>query len=209
MKKINESLSKEYLPLLICRDDLEDIASHLGAAQNVKYESEGFEYDSITELVKNSRSEFPKSISIKTNNPYTTIELDYWRATLYVDSRDLTAIGLFHQLDTILTRCRRFGSWFYSYYFIWLLNLIIWFTPGTILRGYSEVKTSIETILIGWISFVVYIRLRKQCLISLVSRRENKNFWLRNKDQLVVAILATIVGAILGVVGTHLVSHFK
>jgi hypothetical protein len=206
MRRVDEPISKEYLPLRLFLDDLQEIENILkGPAQSVSIKVRGFEFDSIDEFSKNSGHRKITDLQITCSTPYVSLEFTRFSARLYVGSSDDTAAGLFHKLDQLLTQSR-IPFWFlHSYYFVWVLNILL--PLNTAVVSNEPTSTSVSLVAGAWIFRVLYVRLRRHSTVILSNRNERSTFLSRKKDDLILALISGIIGALLGIAGTLIVNQ--
>jgi hypothetical protein len=95
----------------------------------------------------------------------------------------------------------------YSYYFLALMATLIPITLN--INAFPLLfKLFIILVYLVWIIQVSYIRLARYSSIYLIKREHVSNFFTRKKDDLILALIAAIIGATLGVVGTILSSKY-
>src|ERR1700674_1223135 len=217
MKKIDQPLSRNYPPIVVKVDDLEDLERVLSANGNkVKITCDDYLFESVAELAEHLKGTRIRKVEIRLSEPFVVIELNRLSAHLYVDSSNIPSSGLFFQLDQILSRCRRRASWAYSAksflaanVVLWVVNVAIWFLPRSVrFTTYDFVALSLVfgLIVVGttWIGF---IRTRRCSTVYIVRRREERSFFQRNRDQLAVALFSALIGALLGGTATYVVNN--
>jgi hypothetical protein len=72
----------------------------------------------------------------------------------------------------------------------------------------SQAATALHAASLMWLVWVLFVRLRRHSTILLAPRSGFNGFWLRKKDDLIVAAVSSVLGAILGVAGTLLSIHY-
>lgn len=213
MEKLKKNISKEYLPVKIYIDDLEKVVAVLDD-NSIKYsiETDFYKYDSLAELVNSSTDRNTKNLKIQTANPYMTIEFHKMWAKVYVSVDDMLTTGLFHKIDEIINQSRRLIPFFYSYYFVWLVNILLPIESALINRDGKLFPEYFDTTLyilwILWLARATYIRLVKHSSIQLIKKEHVSSFFQRKRDDLILALLSALVGAILGVIGTIFTTKF-
>lgn len=198
MEKINKSLSKVFLPLVVYREDLEKLVDVLSATGNdVKINVDDYSYESISELIEHRGLQQYNSMEIQSRNPYCNIKLCPLSAELYVSGDDsCSSSGVFYQLDKILMSCLRKPSFAYSYYTIWAINIgfpVGWSFFESVINN-NFLLDIFYFIPFVWVFYVLFIRLKKHSTITLVKQSEASNFFKRNKDQILLLIFGTIFG---------------
>ncbi|MFY7735078.1 MAG: hypothetical protein ACOVSR_16495 [Bacteroidia bacterium] len=212
MKKINQSISRKYLPVKIYLDDLDQIVT-LFNENNIKYslETDNYKYESLEELIISNKEKEIKSLKIKTDEPYITIEFTKLWTQIYFSSDEPFVTGLFHKINSIINNTKRLFPFFYSYYFVWTMNIFLLLIniinkDGRLFPEYID--TSIFILYFLWLPRVLYIRLVKHSSIQLLKKEHVSNFFHRKRDDLILALVSGLFGAILGVLATILTTKF-
>jgi ABC-type Fe3+ transport system permease subunit len=60
-----------------------------------------------------------------------------------------------------------------------------------------------------WIIWISYTRLNRHTVITLTYRHSEKSFFQRKRDDLILAFISALIGAILGVAGALIVNHYQ
>jgi hypothetical protein len=213
MKRKPEALSKVYMPLILWREDLEDLLSVIarrnGAVEIVKGD---YIFETLDELAAHAGSRDETNLAISSSKPYSQIELRPWQARVFVAADDATS-GIFYEIDKVLTSCQRRIPFLYSY---WTVNTITtavillsffagWSVSHAGMPGYFSL---IPLLLLGWTVWVLFVRLKRNSVIRLERRVDRKSFFRRKKDELALIIISALTGAGLGVAGTMLAGYF-
>ncbi len=213
MKRIDKSISKNYFPVRLQLDDLEELERTLleKGSGKVALQVGDYSFDSVADLESNRTGEIFHDVEIKKTDPYFSIELKRLWARVYVGSSEPESAGIFYNLNQLLERRQRSLGFLYSYYFIWILNAILLLSnlltakkliPLAVANGLSVFGLT----LVIWI---LWVRLWHYSTIVAKHKRDVTGFFARNRDSLIVAIVAAIIGALLGVVGTLLISKYS
>ena len=108
MERITPPLSAYYHHLKLYLDDLEEIESILKDARGLNFQSGGYKFDNLAELVTQCQDQRLRSIRISSFDPYVGIDLDRSYNRLYCDTSDpTTGSGIFHRLHEVLKRASR------------------------------------------------------------------------------------------------------
>jgi hypothetical protein len=213
-KKLDRALSKDYPPLIVYRDDLEEIEQEIKDARAPE-DNEGLSkflppyavecgessYDSVAELPQDSRV---REVKIEGWRPRVSVELGRGVAKLYVGSSGNESAGLFHKLDVIMTRCRRTVFRWTSIYVFGAAMLIGVLSYA--LRGPAQiVAVSIQLLLLAYGTLMSCFDIWRHSNIVLHGRRGALGFFQRKGDDLRLSFVSAVVGAILGVAGTLIV----
>jgi hypothetical protein len=195
-----------FMPLVLWRDDLDRIVAILGKnGGNVELVASENSFETVAEMVDHFGVIHPlSSLQIKGRNPFASIDLDRIQARLYVTAEN--GSGVFFELSNVLAARQRRWPFLYSYPFLWILILLnLWpnLTKAVFgWAGYMAVASS--AVVLAWAGWIGFIRLRHHAVVRLARRVEAQSFWQRNKDPLIVAVVAAVVGALLGIAGTKL-----
>src|SRR5437870_2543030 len=127
MKRIDKSISKNYFPLILRLDDLEEIEGILleKGSTEVSLQVGDYRFDSVADLESNRKGDVFHDIEIKKIDPYLSVELKGLWARVYVGSSEPESAGVFYNIDQLLERRQRSLGFVYSYYFVWILNAIL------------------------------------------------------------------------------------
>ncbi len=207
MKKIDQSISKNYLPLRLDLDDLHAIEEVLKeATKEYQIDCGDFQFDSVDELAGKLKDATLRELEIKSLSPYLRIELTKLFASVYVGSNEIDSAGLFHKVDSILRKARIPLFFLYSYYSVWSLNIFI------ILLEFIHRSPVLDWLFWGMLLGVLrvgYVRLTRHSSVIVASTRLAGSFFRRKKDDLLLAVISGLVGALLGIAGTILVNYLK
>lgn len=203
MKRINKPLSKEYLPVRIFLDELEQIEELLSIDKSgYKIEFENIEFMNVEELRKKYENKSITNLKITSITPYVNIELNKLWARLYVGSDNNSEAGLFYKLNNIVSASTRKPSFLYSYYTQWS-GYIGFMILKLLSQGIAyQIFSILNYLVLAWALWVIYIRLSKHSEIILSKRHDIKSFLARTKDQIVVGLFTGAICTALGVLGT-------
>lgn len=208
-KKVKVHYQKFRMPHLF-REDLEDIEKIIKDELNpleYKLESEEFEYQGINEIPADNDA--VSIFHIQTYSPYITIDFGGDGARIYGGEDDLKTIGALKKITEIISRREKKTLWFIS-------------RPSPIypsLAGISVAAVIISTMKKSmWILPSIFVSLFFIVLVVLSFRMENytfstiefvykrkkSNFFLRNKDQIIIVIMTAILTFLLTLLGQNL-----
>ncbi len=195
---MNKTLSKNYLTARLFLDDLKSIEELIGNNQSYKIEAGDYEFKDVEELKNKHSNQKLNNVKISAHNPYITIEFHKMWVKLYCGSDDTGSAGLFYKLDSIISSSSRRFSFIYSYYSIWIVNIAIFLIPkSSLIYSNKLIFNSLTPIFVLWIAWVSYIRLLCSGEVILSGKGDVKNFFERNRDQIIVGIITGIVVAII------------
>ena len=199
MKRIDESPYVELRQINVYRDDLvyiEDVLKEL-KAKKITIQLGEFEYDSVDEIPVSEK--MSHKIRIATSQPYVNVTLDRYYANISSLDNTLEIQGAIKKISERLNkRVRRFrhyftvvgvslGTFVFAIAFVALLADKI---PDQF-KNVAALAVIPSMILVGILSI---IRFRHYSTIHFEAQRGN--FFTRNKDQIIVAVISALVGVI-------------
>lgn len=125
MQRINQPLQKEYSPIKLYVEELFRIEEILeSAGGKLKIKTKEHEFDNIQELFNLQKDREINHIDLSIYNPYISVDLGKNSVRLYANSDDVTSMGIFAQLDKVLSSLRRKPSLFIPLILLGLLTLL-------------------------------------------------------------------------------------
>jgi hypothetical protein len=205
MEKIDKSQMKDYGPLVMWTNDLEELFSELSNRSKFEFIADDVKFDSVEELNKVSKGRNPSKVKFSASDPDLTVELYPHWARLYVSSSELLASGLFLKIDLILSRCEKKPKFFYQYVWafggVFVLQNLFMLPP---LKPYTNLYLCVVALSLLWLFYVIFIKGWRFSIIRPMHREERPSFFRRNFDAIVVAIISGVFGALVGVVATKM-----
>lgn len=207
MERLDTPITRSYLPIVLYLDDLtEIIRAFPDPDPRIEISTVEYRFESIDELRDKHPSERLVTLSIKCSDPYVTLELSRFDATLYVGSSQAAPAGVFWKIDAVLRRAQRRFAWIYS----WPGSIGIWVLFGLAFmpafRFHVAAGLAVVALWACWgiWSFRVTLRFHSLVILRPKTSKGMRGFIARNKDQLLVAVIAALLGLIAGVIGTLL-----
>lgn len=203
MKRIDQSILSFYSPLILFLDDLTEILQIFkDADKSPEISTKEYLYDSIEEMQEKNKSGRLTCLNIRTHTPYISLDLTPYHAYLQSLSSRVEAAGLFLNIDKVLRRRQRSASWLFSFGGRCFLAILLGVMVPILFR--KGIIVGLISILVcgGSIVWTSWIKAKCHSLIILRPKSGFSGFVQRNKDQLIVGIVTTILGAILGVIVT-------
>lgn len=206
MKRIRRPISKELQLVKLYLDDLQQIYEVLKEkGKNIKIIAEDYEIEDVNELSKLGIKKL-HNLSIKCSDPYITIELDTMWARIYFSEDTTYNRGILSEIEDVIRKrsnilSRSLASW---WGYACTLVLFSCFSVSTIVNMKNDI-----TMIFGWISLALLLlsiialitsfryKLMRYSTIMLYAKKEESSFWRRNKDQILVAIIAAIAGSVI------------
>ena len=211
MERINPSLAKNYLPLKLYINDLFDIERVVKEySETISIETDQILFSSIEELSNELKNQRVPKLIIRTLSPYMYIDFSRLWARIYVSSNDENSFGLFVKLNEFLLRKRRQIWFLYSYYVTWSIILLQWLFYFIIPKSFSTgIGNYIAVSFSLWVMWALFIRMRRHSLVLITKNSGFGSLWIRKKDNIILSIVAAIIGAILGIAGTLLINYLS
>jgi len=210
MERISPSLRKDYPPLKLYLEDLEEIAYILGETSKAEFKTRDYKFTNLEELAAKYRGQRLKDLEIKIREPYVHIALGKHFNYCYVHENSLTGAGIFYRIDQVLIGRSRslISGFFLSFdtlpYFGFCLALMIG-AAALILKRKENLNWPLFMSIISGASGLMVCSIWGMHVLSslnsviLVKRKhEEQSFVTRNRDQLIIALFSAIVGAAVG-----------
>jgi hypothetical protein len=207
--KRSPSLTKSYGPIVIWADQAEEILEALKVCQRARLVADDVEYDSIDEFVKESKGNRPKNFAISSEKPYVDVEFGFFgaklKASAYRDEDELPAHGLFQKIDAILTPFQRRPLFLFKFrYTVLLLAVMSGMTYMQLPERVMKLDNLAIPFVLAWLLYLNFISMAGSAVVYPVRKIDAHGFFRRNKDQLYLALISAIAGAVLGVAATKL-----
>ncbi len=216
MKKKTESYYSDRIKGFVAfRNDIEEVLNILtDNGLSITFQDDKHYYDNIDEIIRNVGNS-PKTIIIEARNKDTfeSVRLNFDKNELLINcigSEQMYSLGFRlknYFSKTIPWHYKVFNPWIFYFTTIPLIfTITLAFDKATneLTRPWILVLFAISS-LFGL--FSCFLR-KKAYGIKLVRIHEH-GFWKRNKDNLIVTLISTLIGVALGVIGTLLVEYFK
>ena len=210
MKKIKKPITKELPLFKLYLDDLESIYDIL--KQNAKdivirvdTGSEEYQSEDIKQL-KELETKRIHDLSIECRDPYIRIGFYPSFAEINFGEDSTYNRGILSEIEDIISKRKvSLGRFLASNWTAGLSGALIGisiFGIPIILRKEQEMSyvwLCLALLLIGILLAISSYRfaLKSHSTIVLIERKEEISFWRRNKDQIVVAIIAAIIGSLI------------
>jgi len=202
MKKEKRGFRQIFKMPHLFREDLEAIENILKDLSPEKYrlETGDAEYNIIEEVKENIRI---TDLSFHTYNPYIYLNFGESGSYIYTDSDSLEVLGAIKKIADIISRRERKFLWYMVrlaplllVIFAPLLTLLILLREEGI--NISNVFLIFVAISLGlWPVVAYYIGFNRFSIVEFVYKKDRVNFFIRNKDQLLLIIIGTIIGSLI------------
>lgn len=196
MKKREQSLSKDFKPMTIYYDDIEELY-HIFKEhpEEVKIEADEFELDNIEEILKIKKDYFT-NLKIYAHKPYVSLDFSNNSIRLFISDDTPLQRGLYEKLNTILqTKERIFLSKFIYFIDYMLLPIIFGFS---FLIDNIIFRTIIQVVSAVWWIFGFIYNFKLTSKIIPFRKLEIPNYFQRNKDNIINGLFLSLVSGIIG-----------
>ena len=146
-KKNEKSFSKSYGPVVIWKDDLEQIVEALGG--DVAISNDDYTFNSIDDAAQNFLQKPQFTLNLDgCSPPYAEVDFRPTSTKVRVTG-GANSTSIYHELDEILTRCQRRASFLYS---MWippvavLTSAAMWIVPTELLPLWAIVPLTVFTV---------------------------------------------------------------
>ena len=205
MKKITgQSKGNYFCSVNLYRDDLEKIIDFLSeVSDRVEISDNNYTYDSIDELL-DQRGVKPKMISISSYSPFVSIDLKPHSVWLYCCDSEKDSLYAYDRIEEILKKRRLFLSRIFSpavgIFFFSILLILMIFVPTDLVKTWLPnfwSRLSLVALLFGIPSLSFFLKNGAFSSVVLLRSYEQKNFFIRQKDDLIKIIVGAVLGALL------------
>jgi hypothetical protein len=202
MKRIKKSISIEIPPVRLFLEELKAIEKvYKEHFETYKIKTEDFELDSLDELRDIEKAEL-KNLSFESSNPYIRVAFSPRNATIFSFEDSVNSTGIVTKLKNIsdkgITPLRYLSSaWCWVPFNVLFLIFVLLFPPKEYTVAFGIGLASFTGMAIVWILWSYRFATKKHSLIFLTSRRSQRNFFLRNKDQILLSVFSVVIGALI------------
>lgn len=203
MKKKKQIFDKDFKMPNIFRDDLENIEDVIKQElkpQEYKLESESFEYTGMSEI-KNELKQIGQ-FRIQSYSPDMFIEFTPKKAFIHADDDSVNTIGSIKKIMDIIEKRERKFLWYYSNIGVLLMLPTMTLSILSLISLHLTDKIYEIVILLSSIIWVVtglYIAEYQFSRINFIHKENETDFFHRNKDQIVLILFGSIIGAVITV----------
>jgi hypothetical protein len=202
--KIEQKYSAKYVPTVLWWEDVTEIFETLQAnAKAVELETAKYKFTTL-DIAKEHFGTSPQyDVKFSSSSPYVNLE----PGSLYVGGGP-SAAQIFMEIDSVLKRRQRRPRWIYG---SWLiipsigLGLVTYGIAGDTAK-YTVLTVQVIFTLLYMYS--VYVGLRRAMVVHPQKRSEVPGFFGRNKDQVLMYVVTTVLGGLLTFAGIQLKEHF-
>jgi hypothetical protein len=197
-----QSHSEHLSPVLLYRDDIERIIELLSEiSPRIELSNHDHKFNDVKEWAEVKKA-YHTDIQMGARGPYISLDMNERSVFLYIAEDTAQSRGVFEKIKRLLADRkppghRLLNPWMPAIAFSVCLWALL-FLASSITRW--AILGAISTLLVGAIGWWVLawrFRFKKYSVIIPKYRIEAPNFWNRNSDKIVVAIIAAVLGSLL------------
>lgn len=202
MKKKERSIIQVLKPVKLYYNDLVELVNILKEVNpDIRIETDSYTLDNIEELL-GMDDELITVLKMSINDPYFSIDFEPDYASIYASDDTFILRGLFEKVKKILMDKRR--KLFFLYQNSFFPGLMTGLSMLPLAAGIEE--NNIYLIISGFILLITSIifwkkthtiRFSKYSMIYLSKSIEFPSFWKRRKDDIFLAVISAVIGALL------------
>ena len=198
MKKKIQTYSQNFKMPCLFREDLENIEEIIKKELNpgeYKLDLGSFEYQEVKEILENIDP--INELHIQTSSPCISIDFTKFSSRIYVGDDDIKTVGAVKKITDIILKKERRWLWRFSKSAEWLPPLLF-FSIIQLLAWDSARASSWFIIVIILILLVIWwiigyqSSLKKFSIIEFGYKKNKSNFFIKNKDTIIVNIIVAL-----------------
>ncbi len=213
MKRINKSLSVKFSLPKIYLDDLEELERIIKSISPKEYvvETDEYQFDSLKELLSSVKS--PEGVILKTARPYLNLEFGKNKARLYIYDDSAISAGTINRIKEVIKKKERVLLDFLTnnplvYLVFALLSFANWIPIGIGKPVPLWLTTSNFIVIIVLFLFLAG-SFRGYRTVIFLYRKDDKSFWGRNKDQILIELIKWALPIVLVSVLSYVLGKFN
>jgi len=196
MEKIRDSIQKKLPPLRLFFDDVRELHGFIcSIAENVTLEAEDYRLTSPEELKKLNVRQI-HNFTIRAERPYIRVQLTNASATIYLGNADINAEGIAVRIEEILHKGKA-KVYFLPVGFLsgMIISIPLWI--GIFMKSITIAGIGLALPLAYFILMQIDLKFRFEQYSTILSleRNEETSFWNRNKDQITLLVIGSILGS--------------
>lgn len=203
-KRVEKSHHRKYTPIVLWWEDVTAIFEILSAdCDKVEISTTEYVFGTL-EAAKEHFGDTPQyEMKITSSQPWAVVEAE----RLMVGASEKAA-RIFMQVDTILSRRQRRFGWLYGnvgFFIVVMLGAVATVWPDGVLKlALFGVQGFFLLVYIP----AAFISIKRQLVVYPWRRDQKRGFFGRNRDQLIMYILTTILGGVLTIGGLQIKERY-
>jgi hypothetical protein len=211
MQRTSISTLQKLPSVVLYREDIEELVGILQSqCKTITLAIPGYRFDNISELLTSAHGPLHE-LKIEAHDPYVTLEFLRFEAQLYISDNDVVNVGLATKIRAVLDGCRRAvqpSPFMYGSSAALVCSLGI----GAVNAIMAQNVLGAGASTLGGLLSVLFARrlwttgANRYSIIYLTLRSQRSSFFQRKKDDLALAAISALLGAVLGALGTWLLA---
>ncbi len=207
MERKIQTHGEQLKQVLLYREDIEQIVELLReVSPNVELSTDEHKFSDVKEWADMKRDYFT-NMQVATRDPYVSLDLSKSSVWLYIAEDTPQSRGAFEKIKRFLMDRKPPGQWLLNFWMpslvlnvsILLFNLALW---GKIpLWGKNGIFLTVTGLFmlgcVWWWWLAFRAQTRKYSIVVPKYRLDAPDFWKRNADKIVIAVISAIVGGLL------------
>jgi hypothetical protein len=180
--------------------EIEEILTRDG--QEFRLLTDKYEYNDVAAMINSEPTIVPK-LEMKVRNPYISVNISSDTLSMYVADHDDKSHRLAKEIDDILaTKKRRFGflynMWAWLFFIPGLGGLLIGSSLSSIVNNHHFIDWRAQLVLSLMLATysTFYLTMGRDKNKIVLESRGARSFLKRNRDQLLIALIAALLGAL-------------
>lgn len=193
--KRNKSYHVSYWPVVLWREDLDEIVEGLGG--NVKITSGDYEFESLDDAAGHFGVRPQSRLTIWASSPTTDVNFTSTSSQLFIYASDESA-ARFETLNSILRRCERRLGFMYGIGGPMLTAALLLFGPVVVdgmPPAMRETASFLGFPIAIWMLIAVWMQTKRHSVIHFQRRSQSLPFMSRNRDAIALALISAAIGA--------------
>jgi hypothetical protein len=200
MERNIQSHGEHLGQVLLYREDIEHIVGLLKeVSANVELSNREHKFKDVEEWASLKREYFT-NMTLAGHNPYVSLDMKENSVWLYIAEDTAQSRGAFEKIGQLLKNRKRPGHWLlYPWMAPIVLNVCCFAFYVGVWHKYWTFACISATLVLGcngWLWLMWRSRMHRYCVIIPKYRVDAPNFWRRNEDRIIIAIISVAVGSL-------------
>lgn len=203
MKRTPQSLTRYFGPVILYRDDIEQIIKVMkSVTEKVEISGEGYTFETEQEWVDLKFDQLTSFQVRSSGKSYLSFVLSKSDVYLFLGDDLPEGRGAFEQIKTIVRHCGRRPQFLYSFggsfsiSVFGLLGCVAILTQVLTKNSALLPPFAVAVALSGvWSTWWTYLSKFRNGIVIPKYRRDVPNFWTRNADKIALAVISCLIGA--------------
>ena len=196
MEKKTQSFRQDFKMPHLFREDLETIETIIKdlPAQKFKFETIDFEYETVQEISRDT--ETVNDFRIDVRDPDIQLNFTNSSAEIYASNDDIKTRGIVGKIIDIISKRERKYLWYFWKLTDWLPLVFIFSTLLLLLQNLRLFFLFFFFVVSIACVIAVYRSLHSFSIIEFDYKKNRVNYFVRNKDQIILLLIGTVFGVV-------------